>query len=691
MEYKKLFDIEYNNKTFTLFLGKDKRIAFLEKGEQDKYFYPAFEDFKVLNNIYNVRNPFIFYSSKKAFFKEKVLLASGILAVVMSIYPLFGLNAEYKIDEEEGIVYVTLADNTFRSKTFKDTSDLDEVLGYTSVTKEEIMDAINNNPNLSEYYKILARNLVNKYLEVVPNADLRIFYENIKTLKIVEVPDDSVQEVLGTFVAGNYNSYDNQINLKENATLEIIYHELAHITESYCGDLGDDLKIYRYLENHGLNEAMNNKIVELLTNSYSYSDEELVLNYLLSFVDYTLEDYNKYGIDELINRLKTKYSNIDFDYITSFVDSFSTPLTSFGPNISLASNLDFLDELFNLALASINLDGNVYEPYTNFIKLIYDEELENSYLEKYNNYLKSLNYEDIVTIDELNEIANKYKDCEDVVYYQNELYLANVYRDEELNSYVDIVIGDELKAVNPLDVDANKVIGIKASEMIKSNYLKYKDIYGTQEFWNNMITENDLIEDYKYKKIPIYLDGYLITEDYIKNQEVVISQDENGNILYNLVNKDDPSIENYLYKGNLNLYTFLYNFDDKLELSYIFNDTYFKKLNQIYPSLFRNILSTDDEIKLLNDYVLHIPEENSYYPLDECNIVSDNGKISIPELGIEIDKELPTNVSFNLTEVIKHSRPFSNNIFKYSYSKEEIIDMVSEYVDRLIEKTNLSR
>src|SRR5699024_9000037 len=90
MEYKKLFDIEYNNKTFTLFLGKDKRIAFLEKGEQDKYFYPAFEDFKVLNKIYNVRNPFIFYSSKKAFFKEKVLLASGILAIVMSIYPLFG-------------------------------------------------------------------------------------------------------------------------------------------------------------------------------------------------------------------------------------------------------------------------------------------------------------------------------------------------------------------------------------------------------------------------------------------------------------------------------------------------------------------------------------------------------------------------------------------------------------------------
>lgn len=689
MEYKKLFDIEYNNKKFTLFLGKDKRIAFLEKEEQDKYCYPAFEDFKVLNNIYNVRNPFIFYSSKKAFFKEKVLLASGILAIVMSIYPLFGLNAEYKIDEEEGIVYVTLADNTFRSKTFKDTSDLDEVLGYTSVTKEEIMDAINNNPNLSEYYKILARNLVNKYLEVVPNADLRIFYENIKTLKIVEVPDDSAQEVLGTFVAGNYNSYDNQINLKENATLEIIYHELAHITESYCGDLGDDLKIYRYLENHGLNEAMNNKIVELLTNSYSYSDEELVLNYLLSFVDYTLEDYNKYGIDELINRLKTKYSNIDFDYITSFVDSFSTPLTSLGPNISLASNLDFLDELFNLALDSINLDGNVYEPYTNFIKLIYDEELENSYLEKYNNYLKSLNYEDIVTIDELNEIANKYKDCEDVVYYQNELYLANRYTDENSKKIIQIVQGNQIQTIDAVDSYPSVIANI--NKAIRLNYLKYKDIYGTQEFWDKMFEENNLVDEYEYKKISIYLNDLFITEDYINNLEVMISKDKNGNILYDLVRKDNPSTKEYLYKADLRDYLELYNFDDELELSYIFNDYYLKEV--IEKDVFPNVIFNNEEIIFLTDYILYISDDDKYYSIDKCYLINDNGKISIPELGIEIDRELPSNNPINLFEVIKNTGAFREDVFKYRCTKDTLVFWINKYLDEydLIEKTNLSR
>ena len=51
IEHRKLFDIKYNNKTFTLFMADNRRIFFLEKGSDRKYDYPLFEDFKALDAI----------------------------------------------------------------------------------------------------------------------------------------------------------------------------------------------------------------------------------------------------------------------------------------------------------------------------------------------------------------------------------------------------------------------------------------------------------------------------------------------------------------------------------------------------------------------------------------------------------------------------------------------------------------
>ena len=690
MEYRKLFDIKYNNKTFTLFLGKDKRIAFLEKRESGKYFYPTFEDFKVLNNIFNVHNPFIFYSSKKAFFKEKILLAGGILAVVMSVVPMFGIDAEYKVDEEQGIVYVTPTNTNYEYKTFTNTADLDEILGYTSVSREEIMEAINNNPNLSEDYKILVRNLVNKYLEVVPNADLRIFYENIKTLKIIEVPEEKVQEVIEENAVGSYNSYENQISLKDEISLETIYHELAHVIESYCKILDNNVMLLRSSENRALNEAMNTKIVELLTSDSSYYYEKAVLNYLLSFVDYTLEDYNKYGIDELINRLKDKYPNIDYDDLTFRINVFSSWGKYLDAGMSLEADKSLLDELFNLALASINLDGYVYEPFINFVKLLNNnQELKDSYFEQYNNYLLSLNYTDIITLDELNEIGNKYQDFYDVSYYQNELYLTNVYTDEHSNEIIQIVHGNQIETIDAVDAFPNVKSNI--NKAIRLNYLKYKDIYGTQDFWRKMFEENDLVCEHDYKKISIYLNGSFITEDYVNNLEVMISKDEFGNMVYNLAKKDNPNTKEYLYKANLGDYVNFYNFDDKLELSYVFNDYYLKQA--ISKGAFPNVILTNKKIIFLTDYTLYVTDEDKYYPIDECYLINDNGKISIPQLDIEIDRELPSNNPINLLEVIKNIESSREDVFLYRYSKYMVNYWINKYLDSYIlsEKTNLSR
>ena len=47
--YKKLFDIKYHNKTFTIFIDDNHRRTFLEKNDLGEYIYPTLEDFKALN------------------------------------------------------------------------------------------------------------------------------------------------------------------------------------------------------------------------------------------------------------------------------------------------------------------------------------------------------------------------------------------------------------------------------------------------------------------------------------------------------------------------------------------------------------------------------------------------------------------------------------------------------------------
>ncbi len=676
---KKLFDIKYNNKNFTIFLSSNKRKVFLEKDETGKYEYPLFEDFKVLNSIYNIHNPFIFYD-KNIFFKEKVRLASGILAVVVAATAIKGLvNIKYQVsDNEVNLVYDDT--NLGNTQVFSNTKYLDEILGYTSVTKEEIYKAIDDNTNLDKYYKIFAKSLVNKYLEEVPNADLRIFYENIKTLKIVEIDDPAI---LGDKIAGNYDTFNNQINLINGALINTIYHELAHVTqEFYVGS--EQGVIFRYTDNSALNEAMNNKIVSLFTLPTSYQSEGLLLDYLLLFVDYSLEDYNKYGIDELINRLKEKYPDIDFDYISEFINTLSDTQKTLGYDISITNSREYLDELFKLCLKNVNLN-NPYKSLTNFIKILENnDELINAYLDKYNNYLKDLSCENIITKEELNSINKLYKDYEYVTINDNQPYLCGVIDSKLslLNYYGNTPISmDDMIYINNLDT------------YIKINYLNYKDIYGTQEFWINMVNDNKLIKDYMYKKIPIYNNGEFLSEEYLQDLEVGISKD-NGNIKFELFKTSDMiDLQNYVARIPLLDYLKLYNFNDKLELSYVFNIAYLKGVEERL-NLFDDVVINNNDILVMSNCKLHITDDDTFYSLDLCRVYK-YGIMSIPFVNIQLDISWDGDDYFftDLYTIFNYYNILDENKDIYAFSREELKELVTKYINETVlnKETHLSR
>ena len=170
--FKKLFRIEYNNKEFDVFSDQYRRKTFLEINNDGKYIYPLFDDFIVLYRAYNQRNPFIVYDGERLpihhkpkgyKLKEFVRIYIGSLSTICMAFPIAALitgytsssylTLEYK-DHELNIKKVPVSGTVINH-----TNQLDGILG-SSVTVEEVINTINGNEKLNDYYKQYAINFV---------------------------------------------------------------------------------------------------------------------------------------------------------------------------------------------------------------------------------------------------------------------------------------------------------------------------------------------------------------------------------------------------------------------------------------------------------------------------------------------------------------------------------------------------
>ena len=290
--------------------------------------------------------------------------------------------------------------------------------GWYSVSEEELIEAINNNPNINDFVKehaiMLAKHIKNKY----PNTDNRIFYDNIKTIKVEELYDN----VTNKHLAGYYNMLSNNIKIKREyaESDEVLIHELAH---SYH-HLVLDGKMRVEAVGDSLDEAMTNKIIEGMVlqsqgSSYqklktsTYKTEGKILDYLLTLVDYSYYDYEQGGINRLYSMLKNKYPEVDIAYIFKFSDTMTSTSQYLDENIRIEESPEFLNCLFDLCTYNIDSYKNVYEPLINFLQLIDVEnysDLATNYIEQYNNILKQFEHSnDILDNDKIYDLMNNYK------------------------------------------------------------------------------------------------------------------------------------------------------------------------------------------------------------------------------------------------------------------------------------------
>ena len=67
--FKYMFNIKLNNKCFAIFLCDDGHKAFLEI-KNNKFSYPEYNDYMLLNSVYNKKVDFISYEIHKLNFEE---------------------------------------------------------------------------------------------------------------------------------------------------------------------------------------------------------------------------------------------------------------------------------------------------------------------------------------------------------------------------------------------------------------------------------------------------------------------------------------------------------------------------------------------------------------------------------------------------------------------------------------------
>lgn len=534
---RKLFNIHYNNKIFTIFLCENGRKTFLELSN-GKYKHPLLDDFLNLNKIYNEKDYTTMYPNninspllypKKYKFREAVVnITRGISAVLVVLttfeatsFLLKGITHEVEINNNELKIKTKYSNNIY----FDDSQKLDKNLGKENIPLDEVIDAINNNDNLDKPFKEYAIKLAKFINMKYPLTDNRIFYDNIKTMEIKNLPDNKDKK----YIPGEYQFSDNIISIKEEYKNyeEVILHELAH--SYHCWHSKNDLvgKYRITILGSSLDEAMTNKIISGITTVTTYQREEKILNYLLTLIDYNYYDYEQGGITKLYNMLKEKYPLTDIDYIFNCSDAMCDTETNTGENIKIEETPEFLDAMFNLCIESINQDDNLYIHILNFLNLIdcksYPSIAEN-YVNKYNLILKEIgsntyiSNEIINNANSINNYLNNFKNYLSKIEFNHSNNQKEIY--EQFNDY--------------FNLNNDLTLTYKNNNLLINIFSEMLDLYNNYLISNGYIKEELITKEQLFSKFSNYLnitiEGYCVT----KNDEMYLIIDiPENNKLYN--------------------------------------------------------------------------------------------------------------------------------------------------------------
>ena len=407
--FKKLFTINYNGKRFLILVTNDHRKTFLEVTNDGKYIYPELGDFLALNQIYNNYDYTIKYENnyerlpRYVSYTERIREKSALLLLLCTTY-VFAIKSIADIDRENNQVKLSYVQEY--QMTERDTQALYSIYG-SKITREDVIDVINNNSNIPSEYKKIAIEVMDTNLKLDPEADLRIYYENMIDNAVIFETESEMNED-GTMNRSAYFSLkDHNVHLMEisDTIKREAIHEYTHAFHELIDQVDKNAVYVHETFGYSLAEAMTEKIsnnVEDCGLSY-YGVQQMFLNYFMNNVtNFNYHIYNQRGITALIQELKEKYPDVDIDYLVDCLDTYTTSqLYKLCEEYDLFSDEEFCNELFKIAIRNIDKD-DIYGSFDEFKKLLGPS--IQKYLDLYNKELVTRGFIQKDTLDLINEI-----------------------------------------------------------------------------------------------------------------------------------------------------------------------------------------------------------------------------------------------------------------------------------------------
>lgn len=706
--YKRLFNFDYNNKTFCIFLDEYYRCAFLELKSNGNYAYPWLEDFLNLNEMFNNSNPLV-ANITKCKFDEKVKkgIIGGTLYFTVLISLAFGTTRlAPRLTNNNEIVLENQIDTDKEIIEITDTFELDEILGYKVASLEDIHETIDNNANISLDYKRKTHLFLNVLTNKYSDLDLRIFYENIKDIEMIYVDDDYFVKLGEPGVEAKYLAESNQLLVKKNISDELFYHELSHVFDLYYQENEDKVIVKGFKLGRTLSEAMTNDAVHTIAPINSYSKGCILLDYLKNYVNYDYNDFNHHGIEYLNTLLKEKYPKVDIDYIFSSLDVANSAELSSGNFVYFDGIEGFLDEIFKICKMELeNSTDNYYEPFNEFAKLLYyssdyvnnDYQLMNNYLDKYNALLRKKGIP-IITMEDVTRTMSKYKNAKNFIYKENEVL---AYSNSELkassNGHMTYFFDAYDAFGNTKTVDGNsysKAFNLEGglSCYLTLSSLGHYDNIGTFDYWKQVAIDSGYISPADVEEIPIYINGNLLGKDYLGDLSIAISLLPSGENGY-IIKKDNGNIiycSDYSTSQNQNLQfiplnKYLKNYKptefNVLELANVLNDYYLIDLLKD-EELFNNIMIVDDEARYLSNYQIIVNGDDKFsqfFDLGTCFFELDEktGDIAFYPLDYTPGFNNPVYLKY----ILDYYGILDEDILEYNFSYDELVDLYYKYIN----------
>ncbi len=351
-EFTKVCNFSYCNIPYAMFIDNKDRYFFMRRDNNDNYYYTTYEEQKKLLTVF-YRNRKILNIKMGDKLQTVPKVISGTLAMVMALSMFPGCakgenvvvkdsstsqeyNYYYENPYEDKFDFdmdeFVIEDDDFKIDTYReipgagdrvmvhDSAYLDDILGTHQATEEEFNNLIDSNSNIPEKYKQLIKDYCHNYITYMPNADRRILYHNLETLKFISV--DKMGLILSTFDSASaacYYPVDNSITVldeyefkKGTWEYQILFHELSHVARhAMFNQNGKNYEIqsggYSY-NNIILDETLNTLFsIKLLGYDEKDFAYQLQSNYLYAIIEsmdnYDLSDYINHSQSYFIAKL----------------------------------------------------------------------------------------------------------------------------------------------------------------------------------------------------------------------------------------------------------------------------------------------------------------------------------------------------------------------------------------------------